>query len=227
MGTVGLRRAEVGAVRWGDLDGADLMVPGKGGTYRPAAVPPSTRQLLAEWKRELEEAIGRDMKALDHIVPTAVRIPNPRKPTETKGYCYEPARGISARSVSLLLGGLAALSRPTTCAGAITVSFGTWRSSTWGTDRSSCDTHRPRRRSATMTSRKTRFPSFFQRMIRSISEADRLEAEASEPARPRRSSRPRTPQLDEHASDPGLCLGSISRCFHWLASQNVVEIPSE
>jgi integrase len=104
MGTIGLRRAEVGAVRWGDLDGADLMVPGKGGTYRPGAVPPSTRHLLAKWRRELEAAIGRDMKALDHIVPAAVRIPDPRKPTETKGYYYEPAKGISARGVSLLLG---------------------------------------------------------------------------------------------------------------------------
>lgn len=108
MGTVGLRRAEVGAVRWGDLDGADLMVPGKGGTYRPAAVPPSTRQLLAEWRRELEEAIGRDMKALDHIVPAAVRILDPTNPTDTKGYYYDPASGISARGVSLLLGRISA-----------------------------------------------------------------------------------------------------------------------
>ena len=103
MGTVGLRRAEVGALRWGDLDGADLMVPGKGGTYRPAAVPPSTRQMLAEWRLGLEDEIGRPATATDHIVPAAVRIPSAANPVETSGYRFDPARGISARAVSLLV----------------------------------------------------------------------------------------------------------------------------
>jgi integrase len=103
MGTVGLRRAEVGAVRWVDWDEADLLVPGKGGTYRPAAVPPGTRRMLAEWRRELEDAIGRPLQPEEFIVPSAVRIPNAANPTETAGFYFNPSKGVSARSVSGLL----------------------------------------------------------------------------------------------------------------------------
>lgn len=103
MGTVGLRRAEVGAVRWGDWDEADLLVPGKGGTYRPAAVPPGTRRMLAQWKLELEEAIGRPLKPEEFIVPAATRIPNASNPSQTAGFRFDPSRGIPARSISGLL----------------------------------------------------------------------------------------------------------------------------
>lgn len=103
MGTVGLRRAEVGAVRWGEWDDADLLVPGKGGTYRPAAVPPGTRRLLELWKDELEESLGRPVKPEEFIVPAAVRIPHAANPTKTAGFHFDPSRGVSARSVSGLL----------------------------------------------------------------------------------------------------------------------------
>lgn len=103
MSTVGLRRAEVGAVRWVEWDEADLLVPGKGGTYRPAAVPPGTRRMLAQWKLELEDAIGRPLKPEDYIVPAAMRIPDAADPAKTLGYKYDVTRGCSARSVSGLL----------------------------------------------------------------------------------------------------------------------------
>lgn len=103
MGTVGLRRAEVGAVRWGDLDGADLMVPGKGSTYKPAGVPPSTQRLLAEWRLELEDAIERSLGAEDHIVPSATRQLDPANPSTTAGFLFSPESGASPRAVSALL----------------------------------------------------------------------------------------------------------------------------
>lgn len=103
MGTVGLRRAEVGAVRWGDLDGADLMVPGKGSTYKPAGVPPSTQRLLAQWRLEVEDAIGRALGPEDHIVPSASRQLDPANPSVTAGFALNPERGASPRAVSALL----------------------------------------------------------------------------------------------------------------------------